>query len=332
MRALAVYALLFSATTSFGQSGRRSFDFLQTPVSARMAALGGVNVSLADRDVNFFFANPALNGDTLEGTASASYQFNVGDIGHAGIAYAHEFKQAGMMTFGIQHMNLGTIQGYDAGGIQTGEFDASETALHVSRSHQVGNFRLGATLKGIFSNISGYRASAAALDLGGLFIHPRQQLTAGLVIRNAGLVLSDYSTPGNTRLPFDVQLGSSFKPQHMPLRFSVSAFHLTDKTLPGKDFDNTGTSGLEKVLSHMSFGSEILFHKNINMLVGYNYLSHRTLKLKEGGGSAGLALGFSATVKMIDFVASRTAFVAGNASYSFTLSGNINSYLKKRKL
>ncbi len=31
------------------------------------SGLGGVNVSLADRDVNFFLSNPALSGDTLSG-------------------------------------------------------------------------------------------------------------------------------------------------------------------------------------------------------------------------------------------------------------------------
>jgi hypothetical protein len=329
---VAVLILFSMNSTSAQVFGKRSFEFLNTPVSARMAALGGINVSLADRDVNFFYANPALNGDTLSGVASANYQFYVGDIGHAAITYARKFQRAGMITFAMQHMNYGTIQGYDASGIETQEYTASETALLVSRSHQIGNYRLGATFKGVFSNLAAYRATALAIDLGGAFIHPTEDFTVALVIRNAGVVLSDYTASRNSRLPIDVQVGSTFKPEHMPLRFTVSAYNLLSRSLSETNVGETDPTFVQHFFSHMNFGGELLLHKNINLLLGYNYLNHRTLKLEEGGGGAGISAGFSATVKMIDFVVSRTAYVAGNAAYSFTLSGNINSYLKKRKL
>ena len=85
-------ALYDYSSTAFAQTGgKKSFEFLNVPNNARLAALGGVNVSLADRDINFFFSNPALVGDTLAGFASASYQFYVADIGQATFSYAHNF-------------------------------------------------------------------------------------------------------------------------------------------------------------------------------------------------------------------------------------------------
>ncbi|MBT1700640.1 hypothetical protein KK083_27370, partial [Fulvivirgaceae bacterium PWU4] len=69
----------FSAEAQVG--GKHSFEFLEVPPAARLSALGGVNVSLADRDVGFFAGNPALAGDTLSGTAVVNYQFYAGDIG-----------------------------------------------------------------------------------------------------------------------------------------------------------------------------------------------------------------------------------------------------------
>lgn len=332
------YALLFffiisvfSSITVFSQlAGRRSFEFLNIPSSSRMAGLGGVNVSLADRDVNFFYANPASNGDSLKGAASVNYQFFVADIGHASITYGHDFPSVGFITAGVQHINYGDISGYDASGMETGNFSSQETALFVSKSHQVGNYRFGVSMKGIFSSIAGYGSNAIAIDVGGIFIHPKQQLTVGLVIKNIGAVLSDYSNTGNTRLPFDVQVGTTFKPEHMPFRFSVTGYNLVniDILYDSPEFDDY--SFLQNVFSHLNFGGEILVHKNVNVLVGYNYLNHQALKLENGGGGAGISVGFSVSIKMVDLVVSRSAYVAGNAAYSFTLSTNINRYFKRR--
>jgi hypothetical protein len=224
---------LFSVSVFAQVGGRSSFEFVNVPNSARLAALGGVNVSLADRDVNFFSANPALIGDTLNGFASASYQFYVADIGQAFLSYAHPFSKLGTVTFGIQHINYGAIQGYDASGIETAEFNSGETALMVSKNHQISNFRVGVTVKGILSSLAGYRASALMADVGGVFIHPDRQFTVGMVFKNIGLVTAEYSSESDTRLPFDVQVGATLKPEHMPLRFSLTAFNLSRPDVPG---------------------------------------------------------------------------------------------------
>jgi len=311
--------------------GLKSFEFLNTPNNARLAALGGVNTSLSDRDLNFFFYNPATAGDSLAGFASATYQFFAARTGQATFAYSHRFKKLGTLNFGVQHLSYGTIQGYDASGMETGDFESGETALVISKSHQVSHFRLGAGLKVIFSNIAGYRASAMAVDLGGMFIHPREQLTIGMVIRNAGVVLSEYSETSNTEMPFDVQVGATYKPEHMPLRFSLTAYNLARKNItyhdPGGTADEPG--GLDRILRHLNLGAEILLHRNVNILVGYNYLAHQELKLEEGGGGAGVSFGFSARVRSFEFTMSRTGYVAGKAAYGFTLSKDIDTLLKR---
>jgi hypothetical protein len=331
--AFAVIVLLFANASAKAQiGGQRSYEFLNVPSSARLAGLGGVNVSLADRDVNFFLANPALNGDTLAGVGSVNYQFYLADIGHAAITYGHDFKRAGMFTFGVQHMNYGSINGYDPAGNETDVLSASESSLSVGKSHQIGHYRLGATVKGIFSSLASYRSTAVALDLGAVFIHPDHELTIGLVIRNLGVVISDYSSSAaSSKLPFDVQLGTTFKPKHMPLRFSVTGFNLTTPNVSYNDpLQEAVTSTLQRVLAHFNFGAEVLVHKNVNILVGYNYLNHQALKLDNAGGGAGISLGFSATVKNFDFVFSRMAYAAGNAGWSFTLSGNIRKLIKRQ--
>ena len=331
---LLLYMWVGITSTSLAQiAATKSFGFLDVPNNARLAALGGVNVSLTDRDVNFFHSNPSLAGDTLTGTASASYQFYIADIGIASFAYSHNFSGIGAVVFGVQHLDYGSIKGYDATGQEIGEFKSGETALIVSKSHQISHFRLGANLKFAFSNIAGYRANALLTDIGGVFIHPKQDFRAGLTIRNIGLMLSEYSETSDTSLPFDVQVGFTFKPEHMPVRFSLCAYNLTGEKNYFDSKDGEPEPGtLDKVLRHFNFGAEILVHKNVNVMIGYNHLAHQELKLPEGGGGAGLSFGFSAMIKTFELVFSRSAYVAGNAGYAFTLSKDIDNMMKRRKI
>jgi hypothetical protein len=327
MRAGAIWLFCLCAADLYAQP---SFQFLKLPVSARMAAMGGVNVSLADRDINFFFSNPGLSGDTMAGVASVGYQFLFGGAGQGAASYAHRFNKLGTLTFGVRHINYGTVTAYDDAGFETGDFSAGESALVVGKAHQVGNYRIGGSFKTIFSTIAGYGAAAVAIDLGAVFIHPREDFTVGIVLANMGLVLSDFVEERRSRLPFDVQAGATFKPQHMPVRFSLTAFNLTDDVLISERNGEQAPDVFEEIFSHLNFGGEILLHRNFNILVGYNYLNHRLLKLESGGGGAGLSAGLSAAIRDFEFAVSRVGYVAGKASYNFTLSTNINRHFKKR--
>lgn len=330
--ALWIYVLVCCSSMAQAQNAvTKSFEFLQVPSAARMSGLGGINVSLADRDINFMQFNPATAGDTLAGQASVNYQFYIAGIHHSSVAYAHNFSGVGLITFGVQHLSYGTITSYDATGTEIGEFKAGETAITISKAHQIGHFRLGATFKLAFSNLAGYRATATLFDVGGLFVHPSKQFTLGLSVRNAGFMLSDYSSTSNTQLPFDVQVGTTFKPEHMPVRFSITAFRLME---PQAIYDSSSglpePSTFDQVIRHLNLAAEIIVHRNVNLLVGYNGETHQELKLANGGGGAGLALGFSVRVRSFEFTFSRSAYVTGNAGYTFSLSQDINKLLRRR--
>lgn len=318
-------------TSCFGQlGGKSSFLTVNIPANARLQATGGINTSLTDRDVNYFLSNPSLVSDSLSGVASANYHFYVADIGQASFAYAHAFKKVGTLAFGIQNLDYGNITSYDETGNELGDFSSGETTITVGKSHQVENFKLGINLKTVFSNIAGYRATALLLDVGGVFVHPKEDFTVGIVIKNAGLVLSEYSATSESKVPFDVQLGVTYKPTHMPLRFSVTAYNLVnaDVTYFDQQMQKEEPGIVDKVLRRFNFGAELLIHKNVNILAGYNYLVHQELKLENAGGGAGVSLGFSARVKSFEFVFSRSAYVAGTAGYAVTLSANIDKMLK----
>jgi hypothetical protein len=321
---------LYSSSAWAQLGGQSSFEFLNLPTHARLAALGGVNVSHADKDVNFFFSNPALTGDSLAGWASAGYLFHVAGIGQASFAYTHQFKKIGSVSLGVQHINYGELVGYDATGSPAGQFRSGETALVISKSHQVSFFRLGGAIKTVFSNLAGFRSSAVMLDMGGIFIHPEQELTIGLVIKNFGFVLSEYSETSSTSLPFDVQAGVTFKPEHMPFRFSFAANNLIR---PGKVYDNPideeKLKTLDKVMSHLNVGAEILLHPQVQVLAGFNFLRQKELKTESGG--AGFTFGLSANIKSVDLTFSRSRYSIGNANYMFTLASNIEQMIFRKK-
>ncbi len=329
---LGIVLIALSEGSLAQMGGRSSFEFLSLPTHARLGALGGVSVSHADRDPNFFFSNPALVSDSLAGWASAGYLFYVADVGQATFSYTHSFDKIGAVSFGIQHINYGDLEGFDETGLSLGTFRSGETALVISKSHQVSNFRLGINLKGVFSNLTGFRSSALLFDIGGLFVHPSQDLTVGLTIRNAGFVLQQYTATEDSTLPFDVQAGVTFKPEHMPIRFSFTAYKLTQ---PGKVYDDPNAEeqlkSLNKVLGHVNFGAEILLHRNVNVLVGYNFLRQYELRSDAGGGGNGFTFGIAAKIKAFDLVISQSKYSVGNANYAITLNANLNNMILKKK-
>lgn len=329
---LGIVLIALSEASWAQMGGRSSFEFLSLPTHARLGAIGGVNVSHADRDPNFFFSNPALVSDSLSGWASVGYLFYVADVGQATFAYTHTFEKLGTFSFGVQHVNYGDIEGFDETGISLGNFRSGETALVISKSHQISPFRLGINLKGVFSNLAGYRSSALLFDVGGLFIHPEQDLTVGLTIRNVGFVLQQYTSTENSTLPFDVQAGVTFKPEHMPVRFSFTAHKLTQ---PGKVYndpnDEEQLKTLNKVLGHINFGAEILVHRNINVLAGYNFLRQYELRTDGGGGGSGFTFGIAAKIRAFDLVISQSRYSVGNANYAVTLCADLNNMILKKK-
>lgn len=328
---IGIIGLFLSGTVAAQFGGKKSYQFLSLPASARLAAIGGQNVSLSDCDLNFFFSNPALVSDSLNGFASAGYTFYVADIGQSVFSYAHNFKRIGTISFGLQHLGYGTLTAYDDNGLESGSFSSGETALVISKSHQVSNFRLGTSVKFVSSSIAGFRSNAILFDVGGLFVHPDKELTVGLAIKNVGFLISEYSSTSATEIPFDVQAGVTFKPEHMPVRVSITAYNLA---YLGKAYDNPldnadNVSTTKRIMQHFALGAELIIHKNVNVLLGYNALKQQELKTQNTNGG-GITAGASIKIKAFDIAISRSSYSIGNAAWAFTLITDINKMFFKK--
>ena len=334
-----VVLLIASSSFLYGQvGGDRSYEFLNVPYTAKISQLGGVNVSLVDQDVNLFLSNPALIGDTLSGYASANYLLYFAGIGLATFAYARKVDQiGGMLSVGIQHIDLGSIDGYDASGNITQPLSSRETAITLSHARQSGNFRMGINMRWVHSNIANYGSDVLLFDFGGVFVSPDKQFNIGMVIKSIGFVLNDYTDESNSKLPIDIQIGTSIKPKHMPFRFSITAYQFVNGGRdvayyePSNGLQTDAPGGFDKVMRHFVIGTELLLGKNVNIGLGYNHLVRKELSLESKSGGEGISYGLVLRVKAIEFAYSRGGYHAVGGTNHFTLTFNTNKILRRAK-
>lgn len=336
IKPLLIISIMCSYTLSLAQSGgRTSFEFLNLPVDTRLSALGGVNVSLSNWDINSFFRNPATLNTEMNGQVSFNHAFYYADIHLNQLAYAHTFRRTGTWGFGVQHINYGTMETYDPAGNYLGEIRSTEAALNVGNMQRAGHFRIGGNVKLVFSSIAGYRATALMIDLGGMYVHPTVDFTVGMTFRNMGFVISDYEHSSASGIPFDIQIGTSYKPEHMPVRFSLTAYKLNRTDLLEFEAGRTNAdkaSTFEEVFSHFNFGAEVLVSKHVNLRAGYNYLIRRQLKLDQKAGGSGFSYGIMFRIRQFELSYSRGIYhVAGGINYA-GLSVNLKSLYKKKEI
>lgn len=313
--------------------GSRSYDFLNLPVNATMSGLGGVGISTMGLN-NQWLVNPATMDSAAWGGASINFLDYFAGINYSNVSYVAEHAKLGGIGFGFQYLNHGMMDAFDPTGASLGSFDANEFAFTVGHGRAFGPFRMGVNLKLAASAIESFRSTALLMDVGGIFYPTENKLVSvGLGIRNIGFILSDYSETSDSSVPFDVQLGATFKPQYMPLRFTVTAYNLTRADVIFFDqritdpADEPGFS--EQIFRRLNFGTEILLSENFQFQVGYNHMVRKELNLNNSPGSAGFSYGFLVKIKRIQLNYARAFYHVAAASNYFSVNTNINYYIKK---
>ncbi|MGB3468976.1 MAG: type IX secretion system protein PorQ [Cyclobacteriaceae bacterium] len=314
--------------------GRRSFEFLNVPVNATTTALGGTNISLVSEDPSMLLQNPALT-DSLE-----SHQISFGYLGYyAGVnqstfSYVQEVKGR-LINFGVNYLNYGDIDGFDATGAPTGDFQAREYVVNAGTSQKIGVFTVGANVKFAHSLIDNFTASALLVDIGGVFRPTATDWTISLLAKNLGFTLSNYTNQQSIELPFDIQLGTSFKPEFMPVRFSFTASNITRNNVGFVNRSlnpNDSEPGIgEEVFRRINIGTEFLLGKGVRILVGYNHRIRKELRLQQLAAGAGFSFGMFLRIKMIDITYARSTYQAAGGINHVTIVTNLKKF-KKAKL
>ena len=331
MRVSRILVFFLMTTNCFAQNNG-SFSFLEIAGSAFLNGIGGKNISRSDRDNNLVTSNPALVSSELNGHLSLNYMTYPGDIKISNVTYTSDVRNTGNWSANIMYFNYGEIDAYDDTGASIGKFKSSDYTITISKSHEIGNIRMGSNVKIASSEIAGYNATALMLDLGGVFIHPTKDFTAGIAIKNLGGVLNDYTQTYSTKLPFDVQAGTSFKPEHMPFRFSLSIYDLTQWSEPDNlPSEYVESSTIDRVFSHTIWGVELLIGKYVQVLLGYDHKRRKELKITNGSSGSGISYGFIVGVNAFEFGYSRASYHVAGASNTFTVRTEMSKLVRGKR-
>ncbi|AFL86240.1 hypothetical protein Belba_3757 [Belliella baltica DSM 15883] len=322
--------LLISLQETLGQTSTAAFNFIDNPSHAKLAALGGVNLT-AGNDPLMFLSNPALLDSSRIQTPAFHYLNFPGGINVATLGYNFEGIRNGIIGIGLQYFNYGEFEGYDQIGMATGSFSANEFALTVGYSKRQGVFQYGTNFKILGSVLEGYQAYAFAFDFGINYHHPEKDLILAINARNIGFNLSNYIEGQNLQIPSDIRIGASYKPEFAPFRF-----HIALRNLQGKEQDffisdpfrnNDEIGGVDKLFRRAVLGVEILPSEQFHLRLGYNHLIRKEFETTNGAGAGGFTGGFAFKVKQFELSYARMFYNIPGGSNIFGISTAIN---KKR--
>jgi hypothetical protein len=300
--------------------------------------LGGINISKNSKDPNGFFQNPALLDSSENNLFAINYLPYFSGVKYSSVAYIQPIKK-NTFGLGIQYYGYGEFQQTDVTGNILGKFAVNDVALTLSHAHKQGNITFGGNIKFVSSVIESYTASAILLDFGGVFKHPKQDLSFAIAVKNIGVQLKNFTPTDSPDLPLDVLMGITFKPQYMPVRFSVTAHHLykydityLDKNIIKKDLSGNiievNTNSVDNIARHFVIGAELLLSKSFNILAGYNHLRSKELSQQNIGGFSGFSVGFLLKTKVLNFSYSHAGYnTAGNLN-SFGLVYDLGKFIK----
>jgi hypothetical protein len=352
-RVFTLLLIITSSVIAFAQAGYGVYQFLDLPVSSRLAALGGTNISLRDNDLNFAFGNPALltaETNNVVGLSMANY---LADIKFGSAVYGRTIGNKNYFGLGIQYIDYGTFKETTELNEFTGQtFTAKDMALNIMYARPITNrISVGGTLKPIYSVYERYTSYGLAMDAGVSYNDSANLFSAGLVFRNIGTQFKGYYTDEDDTqhfepLPLNIQLGISTKLKHAPLRFSFTLQNLQKWDLsyestnqPVTSINSTATTSTSNTTStannisfidmafrHTILAVEFVPSKNFYLSMGYNHRRHQEMSVSGFKSMAGFSFGGGIKLYKFHVGFGTTQFLAGNSSYEFSISSALNEF------
>ncbi len=344
-----IFIAVFFCCRAIGQiGGTKTYRFLDIPMTARSAALGGNNMSIWGDDINLIYSNPALLNPGMTKQLALNYSNYVSDLNFGYLASAYNLKQHGTVAASVQFFGYGKFNGYDESGFKTNTFRANDYSLNLTYAKPMADsmFNIGIALKTIISQYDVYTSVGNAVDFG--ITYHRKNLVGSILVKNVGYIWKSYSsTSKSEQLPRNMQLGLSYKIAKAPFRVFFVYDNLLTRNLKYIDpLDTAGASNpfgsttskkdstgwqkfkeksgnrIDNFMRHFTFGTEILLTKNFNLRIAYNYRRQREMTITERRGINGLSFGFGFKVKRfgISYSFSKMAFPGNSSVFGVTVS------------
>lgn len=346
-RVLIIASLISIALSVFSQAGTGVYQFLNLPVSSRLAALGSANVSLHDNDINFAFENPALLTSETNNVIGLNMANYLADIKFGSAVYGRNFGDKNYLAIGIQYIDYGTFQEATDLNVLTGQtFTAKDLALNIMYARPISKqFTVGVTLKPVYSAYEIYTSYGLAMDAGVSYNDSANLFSAGFVIKNLGTQFKGYYSDENGQhfepLPFNIELGVSKKLDHAPLRFSLTLQNLQQWDLsyqstnqPTTDITSTLTTTsttksigfFDMAFRHAILAVEFVPSKNFYLTMAYNDRREQEMSMSGFKSMAGFSFGGGIKLYKFQVGFGMTQFQVGNYAYQFSISTSLNEF------
>ena len=318
--------------------GSSVFHFLSLPVSSRLNALGGDNVSQQDGELTMAMANPALLNEQNHQQLSLNYAYFYQQTMSGCVMYGHSYKDVNHFAAGIHYLDYGTMRYADeTGNFTGGTFSARDVLVDLMYARQLGSlFTIGVGLKPIMSFYEQYNSFALAADIGAHFHTPDSLFQLGLTLRNMGWQLKGfYSEEGGQhreQLPLNLELGFSYRFRHAPIRLGMTAHNLQRWNLNYEMTNQPADTKTSVQWYDMLFRHTIFFidvvpkSEKFYLTVSYNHRRRTEFQLKDQRSLAGLAIGAGVRIKMVRIGFAFSQFAKSNFTYQASLGLDINLF------
>jgi len=268
------------------QEGKMGYQFLNIPVSAHSAALGGANISIIEDDASMMWTNAALLTNVSDNSILLGYNSYIRSSHLMSAGYTKAIGERGTWALGAQMLDYGKMDETDEQGSVVGSFSAKDLNFQTSYSYMLSDYWSGAiTAKVLISNYANYSSTALGADLALNYFDEAHGFSFSAVGRNlGGQVKSLYDDGVKESMPFNLAFGLSKDFANAPLRVSLTADDVTH-------WDDV------KFIQHFVLGMDILPSSNTWVALGYNFRRAHEMKVADKSNWAGFSLGAGLNVK-----------------------------------
>ena len=330
--------------------GSSVYDFMDLPISSRLCALGGDNVSMQDGELSMAFVNPALLCAGTDKVLSLNYGYLMQGTNYASALLGWNFARSKVelhpdepdkpnyFAVGVHYLDYGKMQLADEqGNLTGGEFTAKDILLEAIYARQLGPlFTVGVALKPVMSFYESYSAFALAADVGGHFQTRDSSFHVGLALRNIGWQLKGFYTLESNQqresLPLNLELGVNYRFRHAPIRLSMTIHNMQRWNL---NYGYTNMTEEEDITTadmlfrHTIFALDIVpKSEKFYLTVSYNHRRRMEMQLEDQRSLAGFALGAGVKIKMVRVGFALSQYTKNNLTYQASLALDINGLIK----
>lgn len=302
MKKIIFLSTLLLSAVSFAQDGTSVFPFMNIPVSARQAALGGDAISIRDYDAGFAAINPTLMNIEMHNQISLNAASYIADSKFATLSYVRDMHSGHLLNISARVLDYGKMPRMDESGFENGEFGAMDAAFGAGYAYQFEDeWTVGGNVNFITSKIDNYSSMAVAGTAAVSYHREQSKETASLVFRNFGYQFKTFNGT-RERLPLRVDLGYTKILNKFPAAITITLHDLQQFNISADENINGQKVNFgRKILDHFSIGMELFPEKNFNIRLGYNAKRGNELAVLEQRNFSGISAGFGFRVSYFRF-------------------------------